>query len=73
MAAKTKRPSFTEADVLHLAAEAQLSPRTARKALEKGAGALRAIVDQNRVADAARKLHLDLPVFVRPSKNGASS
>ncbi len=61
MATKTK-PSFTEADVLRLAAESELSPRTARKALESGADALRARVDRDRVTFAARRLGLRLGV-----------
>lgn len=68
MATRTKptAPTFTEADVLRLAAEAQLSPKTARKALTLGAGSLRAIVDRDRVAFAARRLKLTLPEYIAP-------
>ncbi len=59
----TKKRTFTEADVLRLAAEAQIHPRTAKRALTLGAGALRATYDQERVAAAAKKLRLTLPVF----------
>lgn len=61
--ATTKKPTFTEADALRLAAEAHVHPKTARRALELGAGALRAVYDQERVAEAAKKLKLVLPIY----------
>lgn len=63
MATTTKKPTFTEADALRLAAEAHVHPKTARRALELGAGALRAAYDRERVAEAAKKLRLTLPTF----------
>lgn len=57
---KTKEPAFTQADVLRLAAEGEVSPKTARRALELGADALRAQVDRDRVGFAARRLGLKL-------------
>ena len=43
-------------DVLRLAAEAQLDPRTVKRALERGVESLQAAVDKERLRAAAAKL-----------------
>jgi hypothetical protein len=46
------------ADVLRLAAEIGIDPRTAQRALEHGPDALRAIADRERARDAIARLGL---------------
>lgn len=58
----TKTPSEpARSDVLRLAAETGLDPRTARRALLLGADALCAHVDRERAREAAKRLGLVLP------------
>ena len=46
----------TRADILRLAAEAQLDPRTVKRAVERGVEKLQAAVDKDRLRAAATKL-----------------
>jgi hypothetical protein len=48
------------ADVLRLAAEAQIDPRTVKRAIEHGVDVLRASVDRDRIRVAAKKLGIKL-------------
>jgi hypothetical protein len=52
---------LSHADVLHLAAEAELDPRTVRRAWDEGLNALRSEVDRARLIRAAAKLRIEWP------------
>ena len=43
-------------DVMRLATESCLDPRTTRRAIQRGVGALRAATDRERFTDALRRL-----------------
>jgi coenzyme F420-reducing hydrogenase delta subunit len=47
-------------DILRLAAEAEIDPRTVKKAVENGIDSLRAEVDRVRLRDAAKRLGLSV-------------
>jgi hypothetical protein len=49
---------MSRADILKLAAEAQLDPRTVKRAIERGIESLQASVDKDRLRVAAHKLRL---------------
>lgn len=55
----TKR-EITRADVLRLAAEAQLDPRTVKRAVERGIEKMQATVDKERIRAAAVKLRIKI-------------
>lgn len=50
--------TVTRADVLRLAAEAQLDPRTVKRAVERGVEKMQATVDKERLRAAATKLKI---------------
>jgi hypothetical protein len=54
------RKPTDKADVLRLAAEAQIDPRTVKRAIRDGIDTLRAEVDRERLRDAAKKLGLSV-------------
>lgn len=47
-------------DILRLAAESQLDPRTVRRAILKGVQAIKAEVDRARLRAAAKRLRLSI-------------
>ena len=47
-------------DILRLAAEAQLDPRTVKRAIERGVGGMQAEHDRERLRTAATKLGFKL-------------
>jgi hypothetical protein len=51
---------ITRGDVLRLAAEAQLDPRTVKRAIERGVESLQAAVDKDRLRAAAAKLKIKI-------------
>lgn len=51
---------ITRTDILRLAAEAELDPRTVKRAVDRGVDTLRAEVDRTRIRAAAEKLGLQL-------------
>lgn len=51
---------ITRADILRLAAEAQLDPRTVQRAVERGIGKMQAAVDKERIRAAAAKLKITI-------------
>jgi hypothetical protein len=51
---------ITRADILRLAAEAQLDPRTVQRALERGVSKMQATVDKDRLRAAAAKLKIKI-------------
>lgn len=51
---------ITRSDILRLAAEAELDPRTVKRAVDRGIDTLRAEVDRSRIRAAADKLGLVL-------------
>jgi hypothetical protein len=51
---------ITRTDILRLAAEAELDPRTVKRAVDRGIDTLRAEVDRTRIRAAAEKLGLQL-------------
>lgn len=53
-----KSIALDRADTLRLAAEAQIDPRTVRRAIEHGVAALKAEVDRIRLREAAGRLGL---------------
>lgn len=53
-----KNVEITRADIYRLAAEAQLDPRTVKRALERGIDSMQAAVDKERLRAAATKLKL---------------
>jgi hypothetical protein len=48
------------ADVLRLAAESQLDPRTVKRAIDRGVDSLKSEYDKTRLKDAALRLGLRL-------------
>jgi hypothetical protein len=48
------------ATILRLAAETQLDPRTVKRAVEEGVGALKAAIDRERLREAAKRLGVKL-------------
>jgi hypothetical protein len=54
-----KKPA-DRSDILRLAAEAQIDPRTVKKALENGVNSLRAEVDRQRLREAAKRLGMSV-------------
>ena len=52
--------TITRTDILRLAAEAELDPRTVKRAVDRGVDTLRAEVDRSRIRAAAEKLGLEL-------------
>jgi hypothetical protein len=52
--------AITRSDILRLAAEAELDPRTVKRAVDRGVDTLRAEVDRDRIRAAAEKLGLAL-------------
>jgi len=56
--AKTPKREITRGDVLRLAAEAQIDPRTVKRAVERGVECMRATVDKDRLRAAAAKLKI---------------
>lgn len=55
-----KPAELTRGDILRLAAEAQIDPRTVKRAIDHGIDALKAAVDRERIRLAAKKLGLVL-------------
>lgn len=53
---KRMKQAITRADILRLAAEAQLDPRTVKRAVERGVEKMQAAVDKERLRAAAAKL-----------------
>lgn len=51
---------ITRSDILRLAAEAQLDPRTVKRAIERGVEAMQGAVDKERIRAAAAKLKIKL-------------
>jgi len=51
---------LSRGDILRLAAEAQLDPRTVKRAAESGIASLKAEVDRTRLKAAAQKLGLKI-------------
>lgn len=51
---------FTRKDILKLAAEAELDPRTVKRALERGIDTMQAAVDKERIRAAATKLKITI-------------
>jgi len=51
---------ITRSDILRLAAEAELDPRTVKRAVDRGIDTLRAEVDRTRIRAAAERLGLVL-------------
>jgi len=64
-----KQP-IDRADILRLAAEAQLDVRTVKRAVDRGVDSLRAAVDRERLRQAAEKLGLQLDP---PAEEGSES
>lgn len=54
------KKDLDRADILKLAAQAQLDVRTVKKAVAKGIGSLRAEVDKERLRIAAKSLKLSV-------------
>jgi len=52
------KKEISRGDVLRLAAEAQLDPRTVKRAIERGIESLQAAVDKDRLRAAAAKLRI---------------
>jgi hypothetical protein len=50
--------ALSRADILRLAAEAQLDPRTVKRAIEKGIDRMQAEADKGRIRAAAAKLKI---------------
>lgn len=48
----------TRSDILRLAAEAQLDPRTVKRAVDRGVANMQAAVDKERLRAAATKLKI---------------
>jgi hypothetical protein len=57
----TMKKELDRADILRLAAQAQLDVRTVKKAVEKGVMSLRAGVDRDRLRVAAKTLKYHVP------------
>jgi hypothetical protein len=55
-----KAITLSRVDILRLAAEAQIDPRTVKRAIDHGVDALKAHVDRDRIRVAAKKLGLVL-------------
>lgn len=53
-----KRSPIDRTAILRLAAEAQIDPRTVKRAVENGVASLRAEVDRQRLREAAKRLGL---------------
>lgn len=51
---------ISRGDILRLAAEAQLDPRTVKRALERGVSKMQAAVDKERIRAAAAKLGIKI-------------
>lgn len=54
------RATIDRAGILRLAADAQLDPRTVKRAVEHGIDSLRAEVDRSRLREAANRLGLTI-------------
>lgn len=54
------KSTLERVDILRLAAEAQLDPRTVKRAIENGIESLKAEVDRNRLREAAKQLGLKI-------------
>ena len=54
------KQEIKRADILRLAAEAQLDPRTVQRAIERGVSKMQAAVDKDRLRDAAVKLKIKI-------------
>jgi hypothetical protein len=54
------KKTIDKTDILRLAAEAQIDPRTVKRALDNGIDSLRAEVDRQRLRDAAKRLGLSV-------------
>jgi hypothetical protein len=57
---KMAKREISRGDILRLAAEAQLDPRTVKRALERGVAKMQAAVDKERIRAAATKLGLKI-------------
>jgi predicted DsbA family dithiol-disulfide isomerase len=55
-----RRASFGRTDILRLAAETGLDPRTVKRALDRGVDSLRAEIDRKRLREAAVRLSLPI-------------
>jgi hypothetical protein len=56
----TGRSDIDRSDILRLAAESGIDPRTVKRAIDHGVDSLRAEVDRQRLRDAAAKLELNI-------------
>jgi uncharacterized protein (UPF0147 family) len=54
------KKTINRSDILRLAAEAQLDPRTVKRALEKGIDRMQTEVDKSRIRAAAAKLKIKI-------------
>ena len=54
------KQEIKRADILRLAAEAQLDPRTVQRAIERGVSKMQAAVDKDRLRAAAIKLKIKI-------------
>jgi hypothetical protein len=57
---RMKKPTINNSDILRLAAESQLDPRTVKKAVDNGVDSLRAQVDRQRLREAAKRLGMSV-------------
>lgn len=57
----TRTKDLERADILRLAAQAELDVRTVKRAMANGIGSLRAEVDKERLRVAAKSLKFSIP------------
>ena len=57
---KQTKQTLNRADIMRLAAETGLDPRTIQRAIDRGVESIRAVVDRERLVAAALKLKLPL-------------
>jgi uncharacterized protein (UPF0147 family) len=65
------KKTINRSDILRLAAEAQLDPRTVKRALEKGIDRMQTEVDKSRIRAAAAKLKIKIEERHRRTKSGS--